>query len=193
MQCPQCKNEVPVTESQFGTLYTCPNCMASYFLGFDGLPEYGNMELPQVDAREEYMSSSSPQQTFETEYIFREELSGTVENTHEPDLEPANLYSIKPTFATTAQEITDYGNQEEVISSISYDLMIQGLDTKEVMQAFKDSIDDSKFAWLVQDILGQIKNGKVTLKNLNPIQAYVLANRIQFLDLEIDWKQNVAF
>jgi hypothetical protein len=194
VQCPQCKNDVPVTEAQFGALYTCPKCVAVYFVGFDGQPEYGSMEMPNVEMADESISqesASAPTETnFQPDYDFNaqnlNEESNSILMTDLPEVVPS-------VFSSVAQEISDYGNQEELISNISYDVAIKGLDTKEVMQAFKDAIEDSKFAWLIQDILSQIKNGEVTLKNLNPIQAFVLATRIQFLDLDIEWKQNVAF
>ncbi len=231
MQCPQCKNDVPVTEAQFGALYTCPKCVAVYFVGFDGQPEYGDMALPIVETTEEsfttdfngnssedvpaidipvqtYESFSEPpaaQENVEADLSLNNDFNNqfnsdfNLENLTEaesptPAVEVAKPRAVSSSgFAAVAQEIADYGNQEEVISSINYDVVIKGLDTKEVMQAFKDSIEDSKFAWLTQDILNQIKNGEVTLKSLNPIQAFVLASRIQFLDLEIEWSQNVAF
>ena len=241
MQCPQCKNDVPLTEAQFGALYSCPKCMAVYFVGFDGQPEYGSMDLPLVETTEDSFTADLnmnpiedipsidiPVQTFESfsepppPEVAEGDLNANndfsapndLNNDFNPDFNPetvpepapARTYEsatpalsaeksrpISTTFAAAAQEIADYGNQEEVISSISYDVKIQGLDSKEVMLLFKESIEDSKFAWLTQDILGQIKNGEVTLRNLNPIQAFVLATRIQFLDLDIEWKQNVAF
>jgi hypothetical protein len=199
--------------------------MAVYFVGFDGEPEYGSMELPMVETTEESFATDFnlnpvedvpaidiPVQTFqsfsepatpevaETDFNASNEFNTdfNLENLEQPESVPA-VEVAKPratgnsSFAAVAQEIADYGNQEEVISSINYNVVIKGLDTKEVMQAFKDAIEDSKFAWLTQDILNQIKNGEVTLKSLNPIQAFVLATRIQFLDLEIEWSQNVAF
>lgn len=229
MQCPQCKNDVPVTEAQFGALYSCPKCMAVYFVGFDGEPEYGSMEMPMVETTEESFATNFnlnpaedipaidiPVQTYESfsepaapevaeadfnannDFNNQFNTDFNLENLEQPESVPA-VEVVKPratgnsSFAAVAQEIADYGNQEEVISSINYNVVIKGLDTKEVMQAFKDAIEDSKFAWLTQDILNQIKNGEVTLKSLNPIQAFVLATRIQFLDLEIEWSQNVAF
>lgn len=229
MQCPQCKNDVPVTEAQFGALYTCPKCVAVYFVGFDGQPEFGSMDMPIAETTEESFTThlnthaaedvpsiDIPVQTYESfseaPVVEMTEADPHVNNdfnnqfnsdfnleTFSPAESEVAVEVAKPramghsNFAAVAQEITDYGNQEEVISSINYDVVIKGLDTKEVMQAFKDAIEDSKFAWLTQDILNQIKNGEVTLKSLNPIQAFVLATRIQFLDLEIEWSQNVAF
>ncbi|MBC7459025.1 MAG: hypothetical protein H7235_12140 [Bdellovibrionaceae bacterium] len=202
MQCPQCKIDVPLTEAQFGALYSCPKCMAAYFVGFDGQPEYGSMEQPRLETTDESFttdfnlnpiedipSMDIPVQTYE----FFSETSSSQSVEGDLDLNIETPRAVSSTFAAAAQEITDYGNQEELISNISYDVSIKGLDTKEVMLTFKDAIEDSKFAWLTQDILSQIKNGEVTLKNLNPIQAFVLATRIQFLDLDIEWKQNVAF
>lgn len=166
MQCPQCNNEVPLSEANYGALFTCPQCMAVYFVSFEGQPEYGDMSI-----------------------------------TAQPDVEP--LYELPPvsstdevvpsSFSVAASEITDYGNQQESVSQIYYDVYIKGLDTKEVLRSFKEAIEDSKFGWLPEDIISQIKNGESTLKNLNPIQAFVLAQRIQFLDLDIEWKQNVDF
>jgi hypothetical protein len=203
--------------------------MAVYFVGFDGEPEYGSMDLPIVETTEESFATNFnlnsaedvpaidiPVQTYES---FSEQAAPEVAETHfdtnndfnnqfntdfnlenleqpvsEPIVEVAKPRATgSSSFAAVAQEIADYGNQEEVISSINYNVVIKGLDTKEVMLAFKEAIEDSKFAWLTQDILNQIKNGEVTLKSLNPIQAFVLATRIQFLDLEIEWSQNVAF
>ena len=165
MQCPQCKNEVLITEANYGALYTCPVCMAVYFINFEGQAEYDDTPAPPVI------------ENFENVMALPEVAAEVLDST----------------FMQAAREITEYGNQEEIISQISYDLHVKGLDTKEVKLAFKEAIDDSKFSWMTDDIMNQIKNGESHLKNLNPIQAFVLATRIQFLDLEIEWKQNVAF
>lgn len=181
MQCPQCKNDVPVNEAQYGALFTCPRCMAVYFVNFDGQPEYGDMTAPPEDIQPE-PPNFSPSQIENFEKVAPEVAS---EVFSPPDIDSP--------FSIAASEITDYGNQQEAISQMSYDVVIKGLDTKEVIQAYKEAIDDSKFSWVVDDIMTQIRNGESHLKKMNPIQAFVLANRIQFLDLEIEWKQNVEF
>jgi hypothetical protein len=35
-----------------------------------------------------------------------------------------------------------------------------------------------------------IKNGQIQFEKLNPVKAYILAKRLQFLDIEKQWKQN---
>jgi len=160
-------------------------------------------DIPSIDIpvqTYESFSEAPVQEAVETDFAASNDFNNdfNLQTLTESELESAAEIvapraAASSNFATIAQEITDYGNQQETISNISYDVVIKGLDTKEVMQGFKDAIEDSKFAWLTQDIVNQIKNGEVTLKNLNPIQAFVLASRIQFLDLDIDWSQNVAF
>ncbi len=40
MECPNCQNHVLITEAQYGALFTCPQCQAVYFVGFDGTPQF---------------------------------------------------------------------------------------------------------------------------------------------------------
>jgi len=95
-------------------------------------------------------------------------------------------------FQNMTQEIEAFGNQQTVIAGLSYDLSIAQIDTKESMELLKEALDDSKFGWLVDDFVKEIKTGHLTLKNLTPVQAFVLARRIQFIDVEIKWTQNAA-
>lgn len=39
-ECPSCHKSIEVSESNFGSLYTCGQCSAVYFINFDGDPEY---------------------------------------------------------------------------------------------------------------------------------------------------------
>lgn len=94
-------------------------------------------------------------------------------------------------FSNVASDISNFGNSETQITSLNYDLKISGLDTREDLLAFKEMIEDSRFAWDVSDIMKQIKGGSLFLPRLNPVQAYILAKRLHFLDLEMKWKQNV--
>jgi len=112
------------------------------------------------------------------------------------DVNPFENSEITPTedsslFSQVATEITSFANQDNSISVIAYDLKITGLDTKEILVLFKEAMEDSKFGWISQDIFLKIKNGECELKDLNPIQAFVLAKRIQFLDIDMNWTQNV--
>lgn len=190
MQCPECKKQVSVSEQQYGALFTCPECMAVYFVNFDGEPEYGEMSESEVSSADAKVNDQS--------YSF-ESLSN-IENEINQDTDfnlPAEPFSDSISdpiseFNRVAQDISDYGNQEEIISQISYELKVSGLDSKDLVSQFKETIDDSKFGWIVQDIVDQIQDGQVVISKLNSIQAFVLAQRVYLLDLELEWTQHEA-
>lgn len=102
-----------------------------------------------------------------------------------------NIESSKPNaFANIAKEISDFGNTEVQLSAMNYDLNITGLDTQQVVRLFKEAVEDSKFGWDVNELLGKIKNGQIKLERLSPVKAYILAKRLQFLDIGKHWTQN---
>lgn len=94
-------------------------------------------------------------------------------------------------FAGVAKEISDFGNTEVQLAGLNYDLTITGLDTQETMRLFKEAVEDSKFGWDAADILKMVRNGQVEFKRLSPVKAYILAKRLQFLDIEKQWRQHV--
>lgn len=187
--------------------------MAVYFVNFDGMPEYGDMSLDQFnqpDANEistvesdlnalvekpvvdytetfsqqiESVGIDSEQSVVETPYFQNE--SESQENFSSESIAGVNSFDL------VAQEIQNFANQDEVISEIYYSVVIKGIDSKEIRDQFKESIEDSKFAWIAKDILDKVQNGQCQIERLNPIQAYVLAQRLQFMDLDCHWEQHV--
>ncbi|MES2802672.1 MAG: zf-TFIIB domain-containing protein [Bdellovibrionota bacterium] len=99
--------------------------------------------------------------------------------------------SIAQDFASIASEIEAFGNQQTSVAGISYDLEITGLDTKQSQELLREAIDDSRFGWHPDDLVREIRTGTCHFKNLTPVQAFVLARRIQFIDVDMKWKQNV--
>lgn len=190
MICPQCTREVPVTEAQYLSMYTCANCQAVYFIDMNGQPEFGDMSASaQIDIQSDIINEISNEVTAElTLAAPYADFTNQMNTEVNPFEQPAADTSV---FGTAATEITDFANQDNTISVVSYDLKVTGLDTKETMALFKEALEDSKFGWIALDIFSTIKNGQCEFKDLNPIQAFVLAKRIQFLDIEMEWKQNV--
>lgn len=202
-------------------MYTCPKCQAVYFIDITGQPEFGDMSLPIPDEPQvegegihgesieiqslESVNFQTHESQFENQFQTNElnnELSevsthGSLESMttelaadQNPFEVPMQVESVSD-FNSAALEITDFANQDNTISALSYDLKVTGLDTKETMLHFREAVDDSKFGWIAQELFSSIKNGQCEFKNLNPIQAFILAQRIQFLDIEMEWKQNV--
>ncbi len=202
MQCPSCHKDVPLSEKQFGALYTCQKCQSVYFVNFDGVPEYG--EIAPIEFMNENQisdSQTSENQVNETNeqpfQPFESTFEATTEQIPEEIKEENQAEGVsevipdKNPFDLIAREIETFGNQETEISGLTYDLKITGLDSKEAIFVLKEALLDVKFGWNSEEIFNQINYGSLELKQMTPVQAFVLAKRIQFIDAEMDWSQNV--
>lgn len=207
MICPQCQKDVPVTESQYLSMYTCPQCQAVYFVDIAGQPDYGDMS----GSEEAFQQGQSAESLFEINAHANSNISSELNPELSLDIANSNPFEdmqnpiqsqdmqnqtiqnssaadVSP-FGAAAGEIVHFANQNDAVGVLSYDLTVSGLDTKDTVSIFREAVDDAKFGWLPQDIV--IKNGECAIKNLNPIQAFIIAKRIQFLDIEMQWRQNV--
>lgn len=223
MKCPQCFKDVPISESQYLALYTCPQCYAVYFVNGDGVPEYGDMTVPESEIQQAPEISSllseeaivhvhsesveSPLNDIHLDSLQSLDTSSAVDADIESSLN-SQMYESQNQFPESSsdlnnfvvgggvlgsvlQDIQTYGNQDQVVTNINYDLIIKNLDQKEHLQLFKESIDDSKLGWIQEDVLSQIKDGQCRLMKLNAVVATVLIQRLQVADLDIEWVQHV--
>lgn len=108
------------------------------------------------------------------------------ENIQTESVVEPNIHS----FSQIAKEISDFGNSEAHVSGLNYDLRISGLDTQLTLKQFKEIIDDPRFGWDSNEMIRGVKDGQITIEKLNPVKAFILAKRLQFLDIEKNWKQN---
>lgn len=205
MICPNCQSDISVTEKDFGALYNCPKCQSSYFINFEGNAEYSDLPPPEQNDStppENFASSADqgvageenpaePFISFENSNIDSMNSFAAIESGFEPMIPPTPDMNMSSDFANIASQISDFGNSETQLSTLNYDLKISGLDTKEDVLALRELIEDSRFTWDAPEILRQIKNGELTLKKLNPVQAFILAKRLHFIDIKLEWKQNV--
>lgn len=106
-----------------------------------------------------------------------------------PEQPQSSSSSVNP-FGDVAKEISDFANTDVQLASLNYDLKISGLDTHELRRLFQEAIEDSRLGWEANEIMKNIKNGQIEFLQLNPVKAYILAKRLQFLDIEKNWKQN---
>ncbi len=185
MNCPNCQSDVKVTEQNYGSLFTCPSCQAAYFINFEGQAEFGAMDEPMA-----------PPESLAPDYNIA---PITFAEASDPLIEPAPINPLGPSeviptlseFELAAQDISSFGNAETQGAILNYDLTISGLDTVEILKEFKEAIDDPRFGWETNSMMKSIRNGEVGLLRLNPVKAYILSKRLQFLDVEKIWKQNV--
>ncbi len=238
MICPNCNNEQSVNEGNYGALYTCKSCQAVYFIGFDGNPEFGevqetyqeqsqeasvdlpnDLQIPQFDQALD-MSTLPPSNLPDAISAVLDELPQTNENAVDMNsIQPIaefnqnefavnsspfeNLQQSSPMqvptstpasakFSDIAKEISAYGNSETQIAHLNYDLKVSGLDTTDLINEFKDVINDSRFGWDMNEVMKTMKAGEIRFQQLNPVKAFILAKRLQFLNVEKIWKQNAV-
>lgn len=194
MICPNCQVEQSVSEKNFGALYTCPSCQSVYFLNFDGQPDYGEVPTDFQVGDANIAENTNVQSNAQEEPVAyaNDFLNTNYDLPNEESLASSALAAVVATsaFDQIAGEISDFGNKELQIATLNYDVKISGLDNAEIKDLFLEAIEDSKFGWSASEIMASIINGEVFIKELNPVKAYILAKRLQFLDVEKKWTQH---
>lgn len=192
-----------------------------YFINFEGQPEFGevdsgsesqapaDMAPPEGFDQPLDMSTLPPTNLPDAISSVMDELPQTNElaaefdpmeplvqfNQNEFAAEPeifTNLAPASTQFSDIAKDISNYGNSETQIAHLNYDLKISGLDSVDLLKGLKEAIDDSRFGWDANELMRTVKAGEIFLEKLNPVKAYILAKRVQFLDVEKVWKQNAV-
>lgn len=107
-----------------------------------------------------------------------------------PEEEEEVLQDPSQSVAQVMQEITDYGNAEGNINPLSYTLIIEGLDFRDAKDTLRDVLQDSKMKWDVEEVMGNIRGGKLVINNLNPAKASILVRRLMPLKLKFTWSQH---
>ncbi|MBX3039697.1 MAG: hypothetical protein KF789_03180 [Bdellovibrionaceae bacterium] len=88
-------------------------------------------------------------------------------------------------------DVLNYGNQENAAGPLAYTVVIEGLELAETFEKLKEALTDSRFNWESDEVMAQVKAGRLELKGLNPTKASILINRIKYLPIEVSWKQEV--
>ncbi len=93
---------------------------------------------------------------------------------------------------TESLNISEYANSEfsqGKDGAFVYNVSISDIDSKEIREFLREAINDTRFNWDAQAIIAQIKKGELLLKNLSPVKASILINRIKRLPVKIRWDQ----
>ena len=95
--------------------------------------------------------------------------------------------------STNFSDISEYGNSEVSVASegiFRFDVYIRGIDNSEILQAVREHLSDEKFMWDVGMLMESIQEGELSLKDLSPVKASIVVNRLKALLLEIHWEQH---
>lgn len=198
--CPKCKAELL---QDFG-LVTCPSCGHVSILDIMGdvqeaaapvehapppldedFPIDLAADLPgdsPVDSPSNLPSAEEP--AFENPFM-NFDLNSNPEASHIETLseEQAPLESMN---------LSEYANSEfsqGKDGAFVYNVSITDIDSKEIREFLREAINDTRFGWDPQSIMAQVKHGELLLKNMSPVKASILINRIKRLPVKIRWEQ----
>lgn len=216
-QCPSCRKDIEISDTNLGSLYTCSHCSAVYFINFDGDPEYE--ELQVSDQVYEQQSSSDPSKSEATNLANTADVESALDVEHslqsfEPSLaessneqafgdnpsidedqlavqpvEDASGSSPVPTN-NAIDEINEFANSTDVnLTGLSYRVSIQGIDSKALLQEVKEALEDARFNWDVGILLSQRKDGVIQLDQLTPVKAALVIQRLRLSGLDFKWEE----
>ena len=100
-----------------------------------------------------------------------------------------------PTHENVGQDLSDiarFGNSDSTSSRdgiLRYNIIIEGIDTSDVREAFREALTDRKFMWDTDELLRSIHHGEVRIENVVASKAFVLVARLRSLPLKIRWEQ----
>ena len=96
----------------------------------------------------------------------------------EPDPNPVDVTSFANSEASNLED-----------GEYLYDVMVGRIDSKDLKEALKYVLIDEKLKLNHHEFLKKIKDGKVTIPDLNPIKAKRIVEQLQYFDLDIKWLQ----
>ncbi len=110
------------------------------------------------------------------------------------DQGPAPLaYNQAPASASSdLGDVASFGNSEASggrEGPLRYNLFIEGIDTVDVRESFREALTDRKLMWDTDQILRSIRNGNVNIPNVAPTKAYILITRLRGMPVQVRWEQ----
>lgn len=164
--CAKCSSHL---EGDFGVI-TCPGCGEINFLDEAPSPEKNDWQLGPDTTHQ----NPAPSGLHSFEQVEVPKDSGR-------------------TGAEEIQEIADYANSEKsnaIDGFYTYNLFIEGIDSKDLRDTLKDALDDKKFGWDHEQIFRSIQHGKLKIENINAIKVSQLVKKLRGHQLSIRWEQH---
>lgn len=100
---------------------------------------------------------------------------------------------IHPIDSADLADLARFANSAESggrDGSLRYTLYIEGIDTADVREAFKEAITDKKLLWDTEGILRSIRRGEVKIENVSSAKAHIVVTRLKLLPLTVSWEQH---
>ena len=73
---------------------------------------------------------------------------------------------------------------------LSFQLLISGIDSKELRESLREALQDSRFGWTAATLMSKIRKGVLRIDNISSVKTSILVNRIKRLPIQIRWEQH---
>ncbi len=123
---------------------------------------------------------STPESSFQDQNVGEQSLP---EPTFDDSFQPEAFQNVTP------QEATAFASSEGRNGGTAfYQITIEGIDASSLRRAVLDSLRDSRLGLVNDEISGNIEQGRLLIKALNPVKASFIMNALKDLPLEINWE-----
>lgn len=194
-ECPLCQTPVP---DDFG-LIECSGCGSPLIVHMDGRVEFNGSEPAQNDPApiDEPPIEPFPESAEELSEEPPGELADepVAESDHEfmDFSEPSpSVYQSASPASPDLSDVANFGNSDLSggrEGSLRYNLHIEGIDTSDVREAFREALTDRKLMWDTDQILRGIRQGAVSIPNVSPTKAHILISRLRNMPVTVRWEQ----
>ena len=209
-QCPKCRTPI---EQDFGVIQ-CPKCATVVVIDMDGNIQGAEESAEQVFALSEDSESPQPAQLRSHEIgdlpdhdsmVFQLDAEVSLESTDdgpEPivamnevaeeefiesaaEEPPAEIIPLDP-----IKEIAAFGNADLTTNPLSYTLVREGIDNKDIRESLRQALREPKFNWNVAEMMSRVKGGRLEIRKIDPVKASILVRRLQDLPVKVGWRQH---
>ncbi len=167
--CPNCHQPI---EADFG-MVTCTSCEAVVFVEMSG----------EIKIYEDSLNKNPS----DVVPPLQEEIPPTlVDEDKRLDSEQNEAPSLVENFS----DVVEFANSD--LSQVqdgayAYSVLVTGIDTKEIRKEIHDTLMDERLG--VSSELESIHEGVLEIRNLNPVKASVIVNRLRGMNVKIQWVQ----
>ena len=87
------------------------------------------------------------------------------------------------------QSFEDSGGAELADGEYLYDIILTQVDSADLKREVMMALSDKRFALEAEDLQKQMREGGLTIQNLNPVKAMLIVLRLQQIDVVVEWRQ----
>lgn len=154
---------------------------------------------PQAQADEfEDLDPSDVQEEYESEedYVDTNEPSSRDDYSEDGDHYDGQYEQGEEVYSSQEEanvdEIADYGNSEaSQKGTILYSLVIGSIDSKQMREEVRGVLSDKRLMLNVEELLGDIENGELTIAGLSSVKTFVLVSQLIGMTVSLKWRQHV--